>query len=75
MEHRERYSMQIVCPQCGKTGRVVWAESNDLVGRGRGDPQPTPKLLSPGFHTGPGADEIGDPVAYCNDCNVPVGSS
>jgi hypothetical protein len=67
--------MQIVCPQCGKTGRVVWAESNDPVGRGRGDPQPTPKSLSPGFRTGPGTDEIGDPAVYCNDCKVPVGNS
>src|SRR4051794_6434626 len=48
MRRRERYSMQITCPQCGKTGRVVWAESQ----------APAMKLVSSGFHTGLGTDRV-----------------
>ena len=52
MEHRERYSMQIACPQCGKIGRVVWAETQTPADIGNLDQ--APKMLSPGFHPGPG---------------------
>jgi hypothetical protein len=51
VEHRERYSMQIACPQCGKIGRVVWAETQTPADSGNLDQ--APKMLSPGFHPGP----------------------
>jgi hypothetical protein len=62
MKRRERYSMQITCPRCGKTGRAVWAES-----------APAMKLVSSGFHTGLGTDRVGNPIVYCDACNTPVG--
>lgn len=64
MRRRERYSMQITCPRCGRTGRVVWTESQ------------TPhagKLVSSGFRTGSGADRAGSPMVYCEACQAPVG--
>ena len=64
--------MQIACPQCGKIGRVVWAEGETPIDSDSLDR--TPKLLSPGFHTGPGADRAGDPMVYCDDYDVPVGA-
>lgn len=72
MEHRERYSMQIACPQCGKIGRVVWAETQTPADSGNLDQ--APKMLSPGFHPGPGTDRAGNPMVYCDQCNVPVGA-
>jgi hypothetical protein len=44
VEHRERYSMQIACPQCGKIGRVVWAETQTPADSGNLDQ--APKMLS-----------------------------
>jgi hypothetical protein len=64
VRRRERYSMQITCPRCGKTGKVVWTESQ------------TPhsgKLVSSGFRPGPGTDRAGGPMVYCEACNTPVG--
>ena len=72
VEHRERYSMQIACPQCGKIGRVVWAETQTPADSGNLDQ--APKMLSPGFHPGPGTDRAGNPMVYCDPCNVPVGA-
>jgi hypothetical protein len=63
VRRRERYSMQITCPRCGKIGRVVWAESRVQATR----------QVSFGFHTGPGADRAGNPMVYCDACNIPLG--
>ena len=70
MRRRERYSMQITCPRCGKTGRVVWAESR-MLSYGSGV-DCAPKLVSSGFRTGPGAVRAGTPPVYCEACDTPV---
>jgi|1186.fasta_scaffold471758_2 hypothetical protein len=71
VRHRERYSMQITCPQCGKGGRIVWAESRPLwTGSGS---HCAPKLLFSGFHTGPGTDRASNPMVYCDGCDAPTG--
>src|SRR5687768_9717313 len=62
VEHRERYAMQISCPQCEKLGRIVWAEDETPVDSG--SLERAPKLLSPGFHPGPDTDRVGNPMVY-----------
>jgi len=57
--------------QCGKIGRVVWAETQTPADSGNLDQ--APKMLSPGFHPGPGTDRAGNPMVYCDACNMPVG--
>src|SRR5215207_1259224 len=71
VRHRERYSMQITCPRCGKSGRIVWAESR--APRNGSGLDCAPKLLSSGFHTGPGTDGAGNPMVYCDGCDAPTG--
>ncbi len=57
MKRRERYSMEITCPRCGKSGRVVWAESQPT--RSSASLACAPKLVFSGFHTGPGTNKTG----------------
>ena len=70
MKRRERYSMQITCPQCGKSGRVVWAESQPT--RSSASLACAPKLVFSGFHTGRGTDRTSNPMVYCDNCDTPT---
>ena len=67
MRRRERYSMQLTCPGCGKIGWVVWTGSPVLHGG------VAPSIFFSGFRTGPGTDRAGFPALYCDACNTPVG--
>jgi len=71
VKRRERYSMQVTCPRCGKSGRVVWAESQPT--RSRASLAYAPKLVFSGFHTGPGTNKTGNPTVYCVGCDAPTG--
>ena len=54
---RERYSMQITCPQCGRTGRVVWTEAERRMW----------ELARQAFAPDR-ADRAGSPMVYCEAC-------
>ena len=71
MKRRERYSMQITCPGCGKSGRVVWAESQPT--RSSASLACAPKLVFSGLHTGPGTNKTGNLMVYCDACDAPTG--
>lgn len=66
MTARDRWTEDVECSMCGKTGTVHWSEADGYI---HGDPGRSAKAPE-GFHVVPGEARTTDTRIVCTTCNV-----